>query len=265
MKRILGLSIALVAILVLVGCEEEVTLVAPNVTIQVIDNGATIRLTWTEVTDADGYYIYRDGVIVDTIDEATTTTYDADTPAQLYEVSAYAGENESATDQIDCGPVETTSLTVYGNSDPNPAHPSGFGFNTSGTAVPLALSDSTNWPDLDYYLNDANPTQGLIDIVSPGDHVPAYNDQENASSNSGTDYDGLDIADAPGSYSTQTELAENAVFSLWIDPDGDGWGATNDHFAKMQVESISGATAPYTVVITCAYQTIPGLRWVVTD
>lgn len=262
MKKILGLTLSIVALLILVGCEGEVTLEAPDLSYAVEDNGATLTITWFEIADADGYYIYADGAVIDTVE---VENYSATTPAAVYGVTAYAGEDESDVSEIDCTPVETANVTVYGNSDPDPQHPSGIGFTTNGNCVTLALSDSTNWPDLDYYFNDANPTHGPIDIVSPGDHVPPYNGEDNASANSGTDYDGLTIADAPGGYSTQTALAANAVFSLWIDPDADGWDDDNDHFGKMRVESISGSTAPYTVVITTAYQPVEGLRWVVTN
>lgn len=266
MKKLLGLTLALAALLVMVGCDGEIILDTPEVDYTVTDNGATLALDWVEIADADGYYIFADDVAIDTLDDPATITYDATTPAAVYGVQAYAGEDVSGTDEINCTPVETTNLTIYGNSDPEPTHHSGFGFNTNGSCVTLAISDSTNWPDIDYYFNDANPTHGPIDIVSPSDHLPTpYNDEENATAASGTDYDGLVIAADLGNYSTQRALAANAVLSLWIDPDYDGWDAQNDHFGKMSVLSISSSTAPYTVTITVAYQTIAGLRWCVTD
>lgn len=262
MKKILGLTLCVAALLIFISCGDEVALEAPDLSYTVEDNGATLTITWFEIADADGYYIYADGAVVDTV---AVTNYSATTPAAVYGVSAYAGEDESDVSNIDCTPEETTNLTVYGNSDPDPAHPSGIGFNTSGTCVTLAISDSTTWLDIDYFFNDNNPTYGPIDIVSPGDHVPPYNSEDNASSNSGTDYDGLEIADALGDYSTQTALVDGAVFSLWIDPDADGWDDDNDHFGKMSVLSITGAAAPYTVTITVAYQPVAGLRWLVTN
>jgi hypothetical protein len=256
MKRILGLSIALAALLVFVGCEEEITLVTPDVTIQVLDNGATLRLTWDEVTDADGYYIYRDGVLVDSIDEATTTTYDADEPAQLYEVSAFAGEDESATDQIDCEPVVTTSLEVWDTDDSDTLHPSAFGFNTSGTAIAYAIGDTTSWPSIDYYIHGGATTE----FWSP--HHGNLNDQVNVTKNSGeTDFDDIDICDAPGAYLSQTEVSENAVYYFWIDPTDNGWDAATDYFGKIKVEDVSGNK----VTMRLAFQTIAGLRWCVTD
>ena len=264
MKKLFGIAIAMAALIILVGCEGEVTLDTPSVTYEVGDNGGSLTLTWVEITDADGYYIYADDAVVDTLDDPTTTTYTTSTPAQVYGVTAYAGSDESTADEVDCTPVETMNITVYGNSDPAPDHPSGIGFTTSGNCVTLALSDSTNWIDIDFYFDDANFT--FITIVSPSDHLPnPYNDEENFTSDSGTDYDGLDIADPSGTYISQRTLAEGAVLSLWIDPDHDGWDDENDHFGKMSIESISGSAAPYSAVITVAYQPVAGLRWVVTQ
>lgn len=260
MKRLISFAIALSALLVIVGCGGEEALEAPIVTYTVTDDGATLSLQWTAITDADGYYIYADGVV---IDSTTGTQYDAVVPAQVYGVSAYNADDESVTDDVNCTPEETASLTVYGNSDPDPNHPSGIGFTAGGTCITLALSDPANHPDIDFYFDDANFAQ--LTIVSPGDHVPPYNTEENATASSGTDYDALEIAADIGNYLTQRTMAENAVLSFWIDPDGNGWGDTNDYFGKMKIVSIQGAAAPYTAVITCAYQTVPGLRWVVTQ
>jgi hypothetical protein len=263
MKRLLGLTLALATLLVLVGCGDEEALDIPNVTYTVTDDGATLALDWDEIVDADGYYIYADGAVIDSIDDPAVTTYDATVPAQVYGVSAYNADEESATDDVDCTLEETANITVYGNSDPDPDHPSGIGFTATGTCITLALSETTNWPDIDFYFDDDNFAQ--LTIVSPGDHVPAYNNEENATAASGTDYDALEIAADIGNYLTQRTMAENAVLSFWIDPDADGWGDANDYFGKMKIVSITGAAAPYTAIINCAYQPIAGLRWVVTQ
>lgn len=261
MKRLLTLFGTIIAIVAIIGCEGETTLTAPTVDYEADADGAELALTITENPDADGYIIYGDDAVLDTV---TTLTYNVTTPVKLVEVTAYAGEDESDATQIDCAPVITTSLTLYGNSDPAADHPSGMGFNSSGTAVAIPLSDSSSWPSLDFYLNDANPNIGPVDLTSPNVHTPVYNDKFNGSIENGTDFDALDITDELNAgYSDQTGLAENAVYSLWIDPDAAGYTA-DDHFGKMQVESITGSAAPYTLVLTFAYQPILGLRWVVT-
>ena len=258
MKRILGLAFVCAALIMLVGCN-GVTLDAPDVDYTVTDDGATLALDWIAIADADGYYIYADGEVVDTLDDPETITYDADVPAAEYSVSAFAGEDESALTDIDCAPVVTSNVTVYGLSDPDTAHPSGLSFTSSGTAVPLSVKQS-NYLDLDYIFDDLN--FATLTLASPNAYSPPYNAEKNMSVDAGvTDFDAIDIADAPGGYTTQTTLAANAVYSLFMDQDDDNWDTDSDYFGKMKVESISGST----VVITVAYQTMTGLRWVFTQ
>ncbi|MEO0216579.1 MAG: hypothetical protein ABIL14_06150 [candidate division WOR-3 bacterium] len=261
MKKLLTLSILLVAFILWMGCEKEVTLTAPDVDYTVTDNGGTLRLEWAEVADADGYIIYADDEVVDTVD---VTSYDATIPAKVYGVQAYAGDNTSDITEIDCTPVVTQNIVVYGNSDPDPNHPSGLKFNTDGTASAISLGTPPN-PDVDFYFNDYNPYQGSIELTSPDEHSPVYNDEENAGKDAGTtNFDDADNADAPGSgYLTKVPLNNGAVYYLWIDPNANGWD-TQDHYGKMKVVNISGTSAPYTVTINVAYQKIPGLRWCVT-
>ncbi len=257
MKRLLTLTVSIAALLILVGCEGEVTLETPSVTYTVTDNGATLRISWIEISDADGYYIYADGVVIDTIDDPSVTTYDATQPAATYGVSAYAGDNESSTEPIDCTPVTTKNLTVYGLNDPDTTHPSGLAFNSSGTAYGISAKDAN--PDIDYVFDDKN--YQTMTLASPNAYSPVYNDEKNMGLDAKvTDFDSVAIADAPGNYSTVTTLASNAVYYLFMDQDHDGWDKDNDHFGKLKIESINGST----VSITVAYQRIAGLRWLVT-
>ncbi len=254
MKRIFSLAIALVALLILVGCESTVTLTTPDVTATVADTGATLNLAWVEIDGADGYYIYADGAAIDTIADPATTTYNATIPAMLYEVSAYAGTDESDKAQIDCEPAVTATLDVW-DTDQAAPDPSGFGFNTSGTAVSYEVDDSTNWPLLDYYIHGGATQQ----FWSP--HHGAFNDEVNVTINSGgTDFDAATIADAPGSYSTQTDIASGALYYFWIDPTDNGWDNATDYFGKIKVEAIDGNK----VTMKLAFQKIAGLRWCVT-
>lgn len=251
MKRLLGLTFPIAALLILIGCEGEIVLEKPEVTYTVIDEGAKLRLTWIEVADADGYYIYADGV---KIDSTPNTTYDAATPAKLYEVSAYAGSDESPKAAINCAPVITPSLDVWDTDEP-PPNPSGFGFTPTGTAVAYAVSDPANWPYIDYYIHGGTTTE----FWSP--HHGNYNDEINVTKNSGsTDFDGLDIADPPGGYSSPTPVASGAVYYFWIDPNTNGWDNSTDNYGKIKVEAIVGNK----VTMKIAYQPIAGLRWCVT-
>jgi len=252
MKRILGITIALTALLVLVGCEgEEAVLDTPDVVYTVIDEGGTLRLEWLTVTDAEGYRIYIDGDLADSTEDLM---YDAEIPAKLYQVTAYAGEDESDFADIDCAPVITLSLDVWDTDQPAP-DPSGFGFNTEGTAVAYTLTNQDNWPYIDYYIHGGTTTE----FWSP--HHGGYNDEVNVTKNSGdTDFDALDIADAPGAYFSQTEVVSGAVYYFWIDPTDNGWDDATDNFGKIKVEAIDGNK----VTMKLAFQPIEGLRWCVT-
>ena len=242
--------------MVFFGCEKTPTLEAPNVsyTVSPSDSGGTLELSWDEVTDADGYIIYADGAVIDTV---TTISYDATTPAALYEVSAYAGDQESDKDQIDCGAVETASLIVYGSGDTASTHPSGFGFNASHVAVAYAISDSTNWPYIDYWIHSVSSS--VQEFASPSQ--AGYNSEVNTTQNSQqTNYDAVTICAKPGNYTAPTTINANAVYYFWIDPNDDGWGASNDYFGKIQVLGVNG----YQITLKIAYQPIAGLRWCVT-
>ena len=255
MREIL-FAFPIIGILWIMGCEETPTApeVSPSVTYAAIENGAKLRLTWTAVSDADGYNIYIDGVKDTSI---TAISYDVSGPAKKIEVCAYTDSEEGPKWELSLTPVVTT-LTVYGRSDTSPDHPSGFGFTSDGTAVTYALSDSTNWPKIDFFIEDVG-----IPIALWSPHHMNYNTEENASVESPTitEFDSLNSAAAPGSYSTQTSLSTGGLYSIWIDPNASGWDATNDHFGKLKVSDISGTK----VDIRVAYQKITGIRWVVTD
>ncbi|MEO0123316.1 MAG: hypothetical protein ABIL69_04860 [candidate division WOR-3 bacterium] len=259
MKKLLTLTL-LTVLFIFVGCEKEVSLETPNVdyTVKTSDQGATLSLTWDEITDADGYLIYADGVVIDTV---TTTSYDATVPAAKYEISAYAGDQESGKDAVDCGAVETASLIVWGSSDPDTTHPSAFGFNAQGNAVAYSLSNANNHPLIDYWIY-STAGGGTIKFVSPSDRTPPLNNEVNATKNSGqTNYDNVTIADAPGGYSTQTDIQSGAVYYFFIDPTNNNWDASTDHFGKIQVVGINGVQ----VTLKIAYQPIAGLRWCVVE
>lgn len=243
------------------------TLPPPNVSYEVLFDGDTLRLSWPLITGAAGYYIYVDSLLIDSVtvwSETLVIFYDAITPAALYEITAYNDTYESERDQINCRAVLTNAVTIYGTSDPNPDHPNTIGFNTSGTAVAYPMSDTVNWPNIDYIFDDMYFVS--VTLASPNSYVPPYNAKKSAACDAfTTNFDGYVIAEALGVYTTQTQLAANAVYSLYMDPDDSGWDNQVDHFAKMKVESISGINPPCTIVVRLGYQPIPGLRWLVTQ
>jgi hypothetical protein len=252
-KLALVAVLALVAIGLNVGCDEILELLkVSNLTYVAEDSGNSLKLEWDPVTDAAGYRVKVDGVT----NETDQTTYTVDTPAKMIEVTAYNGAVESPAVTVDCEPVVTATIEVYGISDPSPDHPSGFGFSDDGTAVTYSL-ESANHPMIDYIMDDVNKS---MDFRSPNSYTPPYNDEDNTIAEAaGTDFDAAENAD--GDFFTVFEAVENGVYYFWIDPSANGWDATEDHFAKGKVESISGAK----VTLKVACQTIAGLSWLVTD
>jgi hypothetical protein len=259
MKKLLALTLAFAAILFVVGCESGTTPDKPIVTATVITNGAGLKLDWSADANADGFIIYNDGVAIDTV---VATTYNDTIPCKVVEVSAYAGDKESDKESIDCTPTTTSTITVYGMSDTSSSHPSGLVFNaTSGTGVATAVI-SSNYAALDFIFDDRAPLTQLT-LVNAGTDttIGKINTKLNTSGLDGTDFNAVKICKLTG-YNTITGLATNNVYDLWLSSSAT-WLDT-DHFGKMKIESITGATAPYTAVVTVAYQKFGGLRWCVT-
>ncbi|MEO0130135.1 MAG: hypothetical protein ABIK76_00360 [candidate division WOR-3 bacterium] len=256
MKKYIKLIFLISLFIIFIGCEQVVERPEkPTVSYQPIDNGAKLRLTWTQVANADGYYIYVDG-IRDTSLPSTVTSYDISGPAKLIEVSAYKKNEESQRWSLDLTP-EVSEVSVYGASDPDPNHPSGLQLTDNG-AIPLAISNQANWPNLDYIFEDRNRP---VSIMNPGDYTPPFNTKGNAiSSLASGNFDNENMAPAPGNYLTQREIAVNGVYYLWLDRDNNNQ-TTNDNFGKILIKAISGTR----IDIKVAYQKVPGLRWVKTQ
>lgn len=256
MKRLLTLAFAFAALLVLIGCESGTTPDKPTVTTTVLTGGGGLKLEWDADANADGFIIYNDGVALDTV---TAVTYNDTIPCMKVEVSAYAGDKESDKAEVDCTPMETPSLIVYGSGDTSTTHPSGLGFNSSGTAAAYSISDSTNDPFIDYWIHSVSSS--VQEFASPSQASPPFNNEVNTTKNSSlTDYAAAIIADPVGGYTAPTTIASGAVYYFWIDPNNDGWGSSNDYFGKIQVSGVNG----YAVTLKIAYQKIAGLRWCVT-
>lgn len=246
------------ALLVLiVACQTPVTLDAPKVDWTVKDQGGTLKLTWDAVTDAEGYKVYFDGSSsADTT--LTATSIEITEPMKSVKVEAYNGTETADSTLVLSVTSTVTTINVHGLSQVGTDN--AFGFNTTtgiGTAVDVSSGTSTT---ADFVMEDRAPDP--MSFWSPTSYTPPVNAKDNASvvATGITDFNALKGATAPGSYSTKTEISQNAVYSLWIDPTGDGY-STDDHFGKAQVTSLSGAA----VTLKVAYQMIPGLRWVVSD
>jgi len=248
-----------VLILAFTGCPPVSELEAPkNVTSTVLTNGDGLKIEWDEVTDAQGYYIYVDGSKVDSTTSGTDNDINVTTPGKSITVTAFKGNDESAeSDAINTEAVLTSSIVVYGMSDPN-QYVCAFGFNTAGTCLGLDVSVPGNSSAIDYVIEDRGVPMAFW---SPHHFNPPYNNEANAASLAATtDFSALELAAAAGNYNTKTDISVNGVYSLWVDPTGAGW-SVDDNYAKVRVEGVSGTQ----VTLKAAYQPIGGLRWLVAD
>lgn len=240
------------------GCEQLTDLDKPVVTLTLLNNGGGLRLTWAAITDADGYRIKAG----DSTYTTTALTYDVTNPVKKIEVIAYSGTLESDPAIVDCGLVETSSLVLYGKKDPDPNHPSGLAFTSTGTATAMSLGDA-NKPALDYVCDDESQVVLPIGLGNAGDYGWPQNTKGNALKNSGaSSYDAVKIADPPGGYSTSLAISNNAVYYLWLDAANNGWDAS-DHYAKAQIVSIENIGNYKKVTLKVGWQKVGGLRWLV--
>jgi hypothetical protein len=249
-KSTLLVAFAAALLLIGTGCDTLVTLDKPNVTYEAINGGAALRLEWTAVTDAESYKISYNGM--DTT--ITGTSIDIGEPTDEIQVRAVNGNDESDPATIDCGLVETASLTLYDRSDPEPTHPSGLAFKSDGKALALSLDDA-NKADLDFVVDS------MVGLYNAGNYGWAQNSKGNALQDAAvTVFEDATFAPAAGNYWTGQAIAGNAVYYLWLDPTNNNWD-DGDHYAKMKVQSWESSTK--TLVVMLAYQPIGGLRWLV--
>jgi hypothetical protein len=228
-------------------------LARPNVSYDVIDVGGKLRLYWSAVPYAIEYEVDAD--------ETTFTTralsFDVQSPAKLVKVYAVAGNVKSDPATIDCGVVETSSLVLYGISDPDPNHTPGLAFSSNGSASALTLDDA-NKTSLDFVCDDSNVTP--VGLVNAGDYGWYQNSKVNTLMDAGTtDYDAFGEAAASG-YTTQLGIRADGVYAMWLSR-SQSW-TTSDHFCKTKIISIEDVGGVQKVTLKVGYQLIGGLRWV---
>jgi len=242
-------------LLLVISCSQPVSLVTPTVSYTPVNDGATLRLTWTMVENATGYSVYVDGVRHSVI--SGIYTYDVSSPAKLIQVSAVAKSSESDLWSLTTTVKKTTNVAVYSMADSQQINHA-FYFDASGAAIAIPLTQAS---DVDFVL-DTTQTVGAVQFHSPNSCYPNYNAGNNTSAAAnGTNLDDLTIAPAPGAaYNVARTISANSVYSLWLDPGNDGWTA-EDHFAKVKVAALSGTS----VTLTTEYQTVPGLRWLISN
>ncbi|TET18203.1 MAG: hypothetical protein E3J78_06585 [Candidatus Cloacimonadota bacterium] len=156
-KKLLPLILLLPVLFLITGCpnpDEEGTVPnVTNLTIVADSEGDGIVITWTEVSDVDGYDLYTpDG---DTFElNYDETSFNDNTPGQTgtYTVVTVSGSNySSGVDKSSRPVVSSSNATIYVW---NSADPSGFGWNVSTGIGEVYNCVSGNSSVIDFFLND---------------------------------------------------------------------------------------------------------------
>jgi len=253
MMRIAAL-LAVVGLLVLiVGCGEDEptgpgpTVSAPtNLTITVVPaDSLSVQLSWTAPVvagpaDIDGYIVSFKGNVVDTV---TTTTFQH-TPTSLgtYSVKAYKGDDESSAIEASTALHEETGEgPIYWMQDPDPGHPSCFGWDNTGNGSTYPW-DSQYIDNIDLVL-DADE-----DLRSPSDTFGGLWHTTGIAYDGGWTYATMTVAPLSG-YFTFQNIFDGGVYVLYLE--------TGNHL-KLEITSYNPGT--HSIIFKFGYQTVAGFR-----
>ncbi|UCC12340.1 MAG: hypothetical protein JSW02_02050 [candidate division WOR-3 bacterium] len=259
MRKLLALSLTLAVLIAIVGCGDEVALVAPgNFTISAGVNELDVVLDWDEVTEEiDGYIIYFNDVAADTVTTAGYTHLDPQVSG-VYYVTAYSGEDESdPSATATTVPEVVDDITVY---EINGSGSSGFGWDrTDGSATAYSMADATNAAFIDFYFSDwAAGFAGDYSFISPDlvETDPGVTWPMSGTWNSSAFTDVLpeqfaDVIVVPetGYFTSMEVTATNATYAVYTD---DGY------YGMVEVKSMN--TGDGTLSLRVAFQMVPGLR-----
>jgi hypothetical protein len=254
-----------------------------NLGFVVIDEGAAVELTWGPPIGAEPEEYL---VVLDSTEEISTTAdwQDVHTPCALVEVYAVYPEGRSEPRALHFGAVETTELVlwatecysrppcprteiipslaeqqkgerweveVHTTDHPNPDDPAGFEFAEDGSAVAYDLSDTTTWPEVDYFIVDFGWESPLA-IAGPDVHEPPLNEKMNGVTDPlRISYEDLNLA-PDFDYYDYSDIMAGGVYALWME---------DAHYAKLRVMDVDG----FKVTLKLACQTVAGLRWLVVE
>ena len=260
MKKLLGLTLAFAALLVIVGCDGEVTLSAPeNFTLAAATSEIDVVLDWDEVTDEiDGYYVYFNTAAVGTVTTAGYTHMDPQETGSYY-VTAYLDVDES-----DPSTTESTAPYIADNitlAEINATGNSGLGWDrTDGSATTYTMADATNAAFIDFYFSDwvagfAGPDYQFIspDLVETDPGVTwGMSGTWNITGFTIALTDPFDdVVLLPGSGYTSSQIVDqtNAAYGVYT---------SGGYFGMVEVKSINLATGE--IEVRVAFQTVSGLR-----
>ena len=253
MKRTLIGALAVALVLIGTGCDSTTSsgdLDVPSVrTIEAVNDGGTLRLTWWTVDGADSYEITTD----DSVYPTTDTSFDLTMPTVAINVRAVSGSTKSDSAPFDFSIVEGT-VEFFGDLDIT--HANGFGFGDKGGVVACSLVYPST-AETDFYA-DTFKFHGEMRLISANQVNQGR--RGNALKAASGSYDGATIADPLGTYSDSSlAIMVDSTYYLRISSDTTNTWSEASSFAKVRVDSIVGAK----VAVTTAYQKIAGLRWLV--
>ena len=254
MKRFYALLFAGAALMV--GCRGNVG--TPSVTVEAINNGSDLDLTWNPVENANKYKIYGDGNLIATIDSTHYVLQGSEGVYSLVVVEAEGG----GADSIDLTPYEKDLGTIYTHDDPDTTHHSWVkvylkGDSTEATTISQASVDTT-----------LNNTAYFVFFNNAG--TPQFKDVFETSIGGGKVRSkfadpGSTAGLAPNStdaYSGTKDVAGNSEYYIWFDRDLDGNISTNSCFGLIKVGPTNGS-GPYNTNATIYIQNkVPGLGWI---
>lgn len=268
MKKVLSITLLVAVgafIVFMTGCEGELPGEVRNLAAEAADDGASVKLTWSEPTDATGdetYSVYFNGTLL--LEDITALEYKHTEPGEAgeYEVTVVTGSDESEGVKIDVYPIDVASITVW---ELNATGNSGIGFDVEGEAVATYSmgATSTNRGKVDCYFSNFTGLSGGFGTpyyltspdqvpADPGDPDPSFTGWKvsGISDPVGGNIEDAKIAPGSGSYYNRSdEVVINETYAV---------SNEEDYYGLVQVISINETNGQVEAKVT--FQPIQGLR-----
>jgi hypothetical protein len=201
----------------------------------------SLRLSWDPPGQiVDGYIVFFLGNVLDTVD----TNYYEHRPATLgpYLVKAYRRPNVSAA-------VETTSALyeqanqgpLYWMQDPDPAHRSGYGWDSTGSGTVYLVTTSNRFY-IDFVLDASE------DLRSPADSFGMLWHSTRIAYDSSWTYAGLTSTPDSG-YGPEQRAILNGVYALNIE---------SGYYLKLEITAYD--VSSHSIIFRYGFQRIAGFR-----
>ena len=241
----------------LAACDESGLAGSPQISVlpDGSTEGGTATVRWFGVVGAEVYRLWVDSQLVY---EGADTSYHLDLVARTLRTEAIGG-SDVTEDYLDLT-SEPETLELYERDYPGVA---AVGFGGDGSATTYDINDSASQKSFSFYLDDFRPGTTVVDsirMVTPD--VNAFGDPFNERKARFAWWPGGDTAPPPERMADlySPVLVPDSVYAVYLDPEGEGWDASQDHFLKIKVLGIDDSTGKVTMLYW--FQRVPGLRWV---